>query len=330
MSCIWRSKDVVELMERLELKPLTEIEQMVLIERAATYAEVKSPKLEASHCPCGNEQVSPTDASPHALECPRHPGRVHYQRLSRLAERWSTRHGKPNDLEAAPALVFPSRPADADFVQRMPFAEAVALLGRADASPEKRRDAAWSVRAELRWRMHVAERETDPCPWCARVFPLETFTAHLWSCDQHPGTVRGVVLADALRERMGESSLATAIEEDRELEARAIFETFIKACQTYAGDMGYLDGDTYYSKVWSEKPWRRAMGVADAFAREEARSPMSPGLGRLITALTTLLAQSLRFWNGMGDDGDGRSLIRADDSRAWEAQVAEAEAVLRG
>lgn len=330
MSCVWQSRDVVELIERLEHKPLTEIEQLVLIGRAATYAEVKSPNLPAPYCPCGSEQVSATDASPHALECPRHPGRVQYERLSRVAQGWAVQHRKPNDLEAAPALVFPSRPADADFVQRMPFAEAVALLGRAEVSAQKRRDAAWSVRSELRWRMHVAERETDPCPWCARVFSLESFPAHLWSCDRHPGTVRAVVLADALKERMGEPALAAAMEEDRELEARAMFERFLKACQIYAGDMGYLDGDTYYSKVWSEKPWRRAMDLANAFAREELKSPMRPGPERLITALTVLLAQSLRFWNGMGDDGDGRSIIRAGDSRAWEAQVAQSELILRG
>src|SRR4051812_24222773 len=63
--CVWRTGDVVELLQRLELEPLSEMEQQILLSRAAMYAEVKSTNLAAPACPCcGGEQVSPMDATP--------------------------------------------------------------------------------------------------------------------------------------------------------------------------------------------------------------------------------------------------------------------------
>ncbi len=116
-----------------------------------------------------------------------HPARQRYARLSRVASAMCARRGVVNDLEPQPPLTFPERSRDDDFISYVRFAEAVACLGRQDLNAQQRKDAAWSIRHDLRRPMHVAERESDPCPWCAGISPLETFTAHLWSCERHPG-----------------------------------------------------------------------------------------------------------------------------------------------
>lgn len=326
----WQTSEVVRLLERLELAPLNELEQRVLLERAELNAQVKWPNLSAPYCAfCGIEQVSATDATAHVLRCERHPARIQYQRLSRVAARLSEQRGVPNDLEPAPALTFPSRSRDEDFWMFVPFAEAVALLGRDGVSADKRQEAARSVRGALRSTMNIVERAIDPCPWCAGIFPLETFREHLWGCEQHPGAHRSFVLADALKDRFGEVAVNEAIAEDRELQAKATLETFIRACRVYAENMGYSGDGTYYSKVWDEKPWNRARSLADAFARDERKEPMPPRLARLVLAIATITDQSLRFWNGMSDGERGKSIIDADDSRAWDEQVNVAELALK-
>lgn len=173
---------------------------------------------------------------------------------------------------------------DDDFVQRVPFAEAAARLGRPGVSARDLQRA-----------------------------PVELRPA--------PGARRSVVLADTLKERCGEAGLTEAINEDRALQARDVLTELIRACRIYAGDMGYLGGNTYYSKVWSEKPWRRALRLAEGFARDEFQLSMDPALVRVVSAIATLVRQSLQFWNGMGESDDGRSLIDAEKCRAWEAQV---------
>lgn len=45
----------------------------------------------------------------------------------------------------------------------------------------------------------------------------------------------------------------------------------------------------------------------------------------MVSAIATLAKQCWSFWNGMGDDGDGRSLIADDDCFDWEEQVAAAD-----
>lgn len=321
--CVWRSSNVVELLERLEDEaPLSEVEQMVLRSRLATYSQVKAPRLPTPECPwCEGEQVDPLDATVHVSRCPNHPARRRYQQLSRVASAMCTRRGLANDLEPQPPLTFPERSRDDDFLHYVRFDEAVVSLGRENLSAQQRKDAAWSIRRDLRSLMHVAERESDPCPWCARVFPLEAFTAHLWSCERHPGFLRASVMADALKERFGEEALLAAVNEDREQQARHQLDELIRACRVYSGDMGWSGDGTYYSKVWSEKPWRRAFHLAAAHARAERQVPMEPRLEALVSSLATLAQQCVSFWNGMRYGDDGRSLIDAEKCRAWEEEV---------
>jgi hypothetical protein len=321
--CLWTSGDVDRLIEQLEAEPLTEMEQSIVRRRFELYAHVKVPDLPALWCPCcGSDELRRADACAHLVTCEWHPARVRYQALARVAA-----HALPPTLSSTVSLTFPVSPPD-DFARAWPVAEALQALGKPSLSKEERTSAARSVQRELRWRMHVAERETDPCPWCSGVFPLEVFVDHLVTCAQHPGARGQLVLSDALIEHLGEAGLQAALAEDREQQARAVLEHFIKACRAYAHEMGVYDDGHYYSKVWSEKPWRRASLHASAFVRSEGAASMSPAMARTVLALRTLLQRSLEFWNRMGDDGEGRSLIRIGDSDAWDADVQAAALAL--
>lgn len=322
----WSPEQVAELLQRLEARPLSREEQQALLACHASLKAVKYPSSGAAvYCPwCGLEQLSRPDATWHIERCERHPGRVRYQRLGRVAARLFSRAGRQNDLAPVPPPTFVER--DPDFLVFEDFATAVQRLSAPQSADTA--DAVWTLQRELRWRLHTIDRSTDPCPWCRAVFPMEAFIEHLWACPQHPGGRLSDVLLDGLLERFGDDAVREALEEDRELEARATLGALIAASRTYAAGMGLADGGKYSSKKWSERPWMRALRLAEHFARDEQKVPMRPALERLVLAIATLVQQCMSFWNGMDDDEDGRSLIDPECCESWEAQVAAAETSL--
>jgi hypothetical protein len=107
-----------------------------------------------------------------------------------------------------------------------------------------------------------------------------------------------------------------ALEEERFLQAGETLQALVRACRTYAESMGYAGGGQYYTKVWTEKPWRFAVHLAQDFALEEARGPLRPELAALVTSIGTLVEQCLEFWNRMGEGERGASLIDAQRCRS--------------
>lgn len=324
---IGTNAEMMSLLGRLDVKPLSTEEQRALLDCSARLEKTEYPKnsIWVPSCPyCSDCGISGTDTSWHIERCERHPQRLRYERLRRVAAHLANAAGRVDEEAATPAATFlPPHPL---FPIRLPLAEAVQVLGTR-AEPQRRDDAIWTIRRELRWRLHVTDPSTDGCPWCRSLFSAEVFIKHLWNCPEHPGEKRGAVLEDRLRERFGDDAFNVAVEAVREGEARAMLTMLITASRTYASSLGFMGEGQYYSKVWTERPWRRVMDLAKHFAEAEGAVPM---IGRMETlvALTSKLAKTcLNFWNGMRDDTD-RSLIDATKCAAWEAEVTATEAAL--
>lgn len=321
----WSPRELLEVLERMETALLSPGEQEALLAGHAALANVKRPDARAVDCPhCGDHQSIPAhDASWHIARCERHPLRLRFEQLVRVANRLLAGTERARHVEGLSTLTFPtSGPAFPSF---RPFAQAVAYLGDPAASEDQRLDARWMLRHELRWRLHAVDPSTDPCPWCLTVFPCETFIAHLWTCPRHPAAGRAAVLHDAVLERCGEAALHEAIAQDRLRHTRSVLSELVAACQRYAGGMGYHGHGQYYSKKWIEQPWLRALRLAEHHASDaRAHGEEEP----VLSALSLLVKQCWRFWNGMGDDTGGRSIIEEADCRAWQAQVETAARVL--
>lgn len=322
----WTMGEVVALLETVETTPLFYGEGRML-KFAFEALRAVEPHASGSKCPGCQAGVLVGEQARHAERCLRYPARLRHEALLRVAARLVEAHGGPNALEPMPPLVYP--PPDVEHRPGVRFPEALERLDAEYHLAEKDRPSYASVvLGELRWRVHVVARETEPCPWCRAVLPATDFHQHLWRCEAHPAARRVVALSDALRERFGDAAVDAAFAEEAVQSARASLLALVQACGQYGGSMGYHGDGKYYTKHWSETPWLAALDVAECTAREARATSMSPGVERHITAIETLLRHCRSFWNGMGDDVGGRSIIESEECRAWEAQVAAAAATL--
>lgn len=323
----WTTAEVQALLGAVETVPLTDRAARTL---AACLADLRERTRPGAHACAGcNASVPFGEEARHAERCERHPGRLRHDALLRVTERLVEENGGGLGLEPLPPPAYP--PADVEHRFFEPFANALRRLSveqRQDVDEKDRPRYASVVLNELRWRLHVADRTTEPCPWCGGVWPLEGFREHLWTCEAHPGARRAVALADALRERYGDALVDAALADDAVRSAREAVRALVVASQRYAASMGYAGDGQYYTKHWSEVPWRAALDVAECIVADARAAPMSPAVERHLTTLATLVKRCQSFWSGMGEGERGASLIQDAACREWEAQVAEAAASL--
>lgn len=308
----WRIGDVIALLERLEHARITEDERAVLELWWTQLEHVSAPPgLRSGSCERCGFDFDAALVSRHQQHCARHPLRLRAERLERLA----SAAGLPVPVQ----VVFRDESADRDF--RTDFSASHALNQVCGPQSRERVEAARTFSEALLTKLHLTDRESDPCPWCDGVFDLQQFPAHLLTCRLHPGGERCDVLEDQLREQVGELEFSRAVERDRSAQLRASLEELVRACREYSDSMGWFDTGRYYTKKWSELPWKRALTVAEDVTKAERRESLTQVDSAHLAALTALVRASWSFWNGMGDGEDGRSLIHADDSEDWEAVV---------
>ena len=128
--CLWTSGDVDQLIEQLEVEPLTAMELSIVRRRLEAYAHVKEPDLPPLRCPCcGSDELRRSDASAHLVTCEWLPARLRYQALARVAAR---KLPSSSGLASALSLTFPVSQPD-DFARVLPVAEALKALGEGAA-----------------------------------------------------------------------------------------------------------------------------------------------------------------------------------------------------
>ncbi len=319
------ARAVVRVLGEVESRVMTADEQREVAWWERETRDLTRPRGPTECVRCASGEFNVAHATKHVTACERHPARVRYERLTQIARAIG---GRANRFEPVPGLQFETE-------TRVPryrfgtFADALTTLGQPDVTDQDRRDALELVRGHLRWRLNVLDREADPCPWCRRCFEVSAFADHLWRCPRHPATVRADVIEDELRAYLGDAGFGAAVRLELAREARMQLAELIAACHDYRQDMGYEAANVWYSKAWSERPWRRACAIAERYAAEvHADGARDDTLCVTLAALVQLTEACSAFWASMHDGDDGKSLISADHSTEWEARVAGAERVL--
>lgn len=291
------------LLTELETRPSTAHERARL--EAALVGSV--PNVPSSiECPhCGVEDVSAQDAVWHFVRCSLLPARRAFNRWQRIALALG-------DVEV-PHIELVAEAHD-DFAAYI--RDHISSLS-AEPQPHRANSIA-CVRRELSARLHAYDRSTDPCPWCAEVFPLETVRAHLSNCVAHPAARAAASLQSALENRQGVAELLAS---DRVHEANVELERLFEACDRYHASMGWSGGSVYYSKVWSEKPWRRELHRADVFVKNERLHRVDGALDEVLASISHVTKSSWSFWNGMSDGDRGESLIKDENCKRWLAEL---------
>ncbi len=303
-----------------------------LAARSATEQEVGGLRAALPDVPrseacghCALVELPAYDAAWHLTRCERHPERLRYQSMHRLTMVLSGEDGFVDELRPLLHLEFEDDVID-DFAP--PLRDALVALQRAPGTDERLTALATVTRA-LKARLHVVSRARDACPWCSGVFPLEGFIAHLSTCRRNPAATHAAVLRDALLGRYGEARVTQHLRDDRLAQALVSLRRVLDACAAYEASMGWEGGSQYYTKVWSERPFKRELHRAERVVIAEREEPyaMSPALDETLGRISVVAKQSWSFWNGMSDGERGKSIIEEDDCTHWSTAL---QAVRRG
>lgn len=270
-------------------------------------------------CPACGLIVERFDAAHHFAQCRHLPARRRYDVMVALA-RTLAGVELPEPLAALASLEF----SPLDGLLSLAWGRLKPQLDGLDTRALRAAEMG-EVRTALLVQLHARDRASDPCPWCGGVFEVDAFFDHLSNGAACALQRHTVVLSDALRERFGDVALEAAMEAMKRdfRPAKEALQTFLTACRTYDGEMGF-EGDElyrYYSKSYAEAPWRAACDAATKWLNLEKPSP---SCAPVRAVFLDVLSISSSFWSSMGEGDRGKSLIAADTCAVWQTVNAAA------
>ncbi|MFY0528750.1 hypothetical protein ACN28I_38160 [Archangium gephyra] len=324
---------------------------LVLLTTALTELRAaQGARSERMDCPgCGGPDLELAYVNEHLSTCPGHPAvmrlRVAREAL-RLLPTVLEEMGLPG-AELPPPLAAALAAAEASATSRPPGRRTRYLDSYIEGcldffcSPEKVAKHPTLIPKydeELRGAFELWERlthrETDPCPFCATVVPLEGVLAHNLECARHPARAaadRGEMELRASLGKLGADVLLAQVAARHEVVTG--LAALIDACEAFDSDLGY-DGSDYTAEGWLEKRLDRACASADKLInllpREYrpnfdpvAQAASGPDFARPVWAALLRVRESGPIpGSHAGTDDDAKLLRRA----AAEGEALEAEA----